>query len=115
MATSYALGKAAELLARMYLMFKGYAFVAGNFKTPVGEIDLIMRQKKTLIFVEVKLRQTVEEAADAISVKQRQRISRAAQWFLKNTSHQDYACRFDAVLICKGRFLPKFKQIKNAW
>ena len=115
MKTAPVRGKWAESLALFYLMCKGYMPVARNFKTPVGEIDLIVRRGKVTVFVEVKFRETLEACGDAISAKQRSRITRAAQWFLKNKSAENISCRFDAVFVAKGKVLPKFQHITEAW
>ncbi len=87
--------------------------MATGFKTPVGEIDLIARRGRTLVFVEVKVRPSKGEAADAITPRQQARIARAAGWFL--TSRPDFAaftCRFDAVLMV-SRHLPT--HVVGAW
>ena len=52
-------GLAAESQAAAYLQAKGYTLLARNFRTPHGEVDLILQHKKTLVFVEVKQRASV--------------------------------------------------------
>lgn len=90
--------RAARLLAR-----KGYEIVAANYAaipgSGCGEIDLIVRRGRTIVFVEVKYRATIEIAAAAISPRQMGRIARQAEVFLGR--HPEYAgfdCRYDAVL-----------------
>jgi putative endonuclease len=98
--TNHARGILAEYVALAWLIIKGYHFVTMRYKTAVGEVDLIMRRKKTLVFVEVKARADAADAAAAIHAKNRARVVRAAQHFL--TCHPDYLnyeVRFDAVLI----------------
>ena len=60
-------GKAAEFLARLYLRCKGYHIIAANVitgkGTNAGEIDIIARRRKLIIFAEVKKRRTIEKAA----------------------------------------------------
>lgn len=97
-------GQYAETLARFYLRVKGYKIVAQNFitgrGTHAGEIDIIARQGKTIVFVEVKQRSTIENAAYAILPKQQMRIKRGAESFLQKHPHYaGYNIRFDAVLI----------------
>lgn len=114
---NYHRGHFAEFLARMYLTLRGYHFVCRNFVTgrgtTAGEIDLIVRRSKTLVFVEIKQRQTLELAAYAIADKQKQRIIRGAQSFLQHhPQYTGFDIRFDAVLI----ELPwHIRHIKNAW
>jgi putative endonuclease len=110
---AYKSGQGAENLAAWWLRFKGYRIVARGFKTPVGEIDLVVRRGRVVAFVEVKIRRTRAEGADAIGLRQQARIARAAGWFLK--SRPDFAaleCRFDAVLVVSRR-LPV--HIPGAW
>ncbi|MFD2204842.1 YraN family protein [Kiloniella antarctica] len=106
-------GKYAELAAAWYLRLKGYKILTQNYKTKVGEIDLIARKANTLCFIEVKKRATKAEAAAAITSKQQARIIRAAECFLNQHSHyQPLNQRFDAVLI--GATVIPY-HIQNAW
>lgn len=106
-------GVLAEKAAAMMLRFKGYKILSTRYKTPFGEVDIIAYKAKTLVFIEVKARSTVEAAAESITPRQQKRITRAASSFL--ASHKEYEgfdCRFDAVLIT-GLRPPK--HIENAW
>ncbi len=111
-------GKLAELLALLYLLFRGYRYVAHNQKfgkgTHAGEVDIIVRRKRTLVFVEVKKRSSMERAAYAVSETQKQRIIRGAEAFLrkKHPKYDDYNIRFDAILI---RFPFHLRHLENAW
>jgi putative endonuclease len=110
---AYRAGRGGEMLAAWWLRLKGYRIVASGFKTPVGEIDLISRRGRTLAFIEVKVRPSKTQAADAITARQQARIARAAGWFLN--SRPDLAafqCRFDAVLVV-SRHLPT--HVVGAW
>lgn len=98
--TNHRNGILAEYLALTWLTLKGYRLVALRYKTPVGEIDLVMRRGRTLAFIEVKARSDTATAAEAIHTKNRSRVVRAAQQFLVNhPAYADYQVRFDAVLI----------------
>ena len=95
----------AEIIAAIWLMLKGYRILAWRYKTPVGEIDLIARRWKNLVFVEVKLRKTTALAAEAIHITNQQRVMRAAQYYLSvHPQWQSGAIRFDAVLVAWYRF-----------
>ena len=114
---NYRSGKWAEFLARMYLRLHGYRIIAKNITvgrgTTAGEIDIIACKKKCLVFVEVKKRRTLDEAAYAITAKQRQRLIRGAAVFAGNKSqYKGYDIRFDAVFVA-----PPFsiKHLPNAW
>ena len=110
-------GKAAEFAARQYLKLKGYSVVCTNYivgrGTGAGEIDLIVKKNRTLVFVEVKKRQNIDAAAYAILPKQQMRIRRAAEVFLARfADYQNFDIRFDAVLV---QFPLKIQHIENAF
>ena len=104
--SSYAKGVDAERQAYRFLTQKGYTFCFHRYKTPYGEIDLIMAHKKTLIFVEVKQRQTLRQALTSITDRQKERIRNAALLFLHhNADFSKDVLRFDSVLVIKGRIV----------
>lgn len=104
-------------MALFYLLCKGYFPVAKNYVTGrgthAGEVDLIVKKRRLLVFVEVKKRQDLEQAAYAITEKQKQRIIRGAEAFLKkHPRYDDCAVRFDAVLV---EFPASIRHLPNAW
>ena len=106
-------GRAAEWLSRLYLRAHGRRILAANFKTPVGEIDIIAKRGNLIVFVEVKRRADIHQAAWSISSKQKQRIQRAAQYFLmQRPMLQTCDIRFDVALISHGL---RLKYIADAW
>lgn len=110
-------GKLAEFIARLYFRIKGYKIISKNhkgaLKMPVGEVDFIALKNKTLVFVEVKKRQSIEKASYAIKPKQQKRIVNAAKLFIKkNSQYQNFNIRFDALFII---FPFKIVHIPNAW
>jgi putative endonuclease len=99
-------GRRAETLALLYLRMKGYRLLARRYRTPVGEIDLIVRRGRTIAFVEVKRRGSGDEAAEAITASGQRRIARAASaWLARHPEAAAQTLRFDAVLIA-GRHWP---------
>jgi putative endonuclease len=92
-------GQAAEALAARYLARHGLAVVARNFRIRGGEIDLVCRDGKTLVFVEVRLRSRSDfgGAAASITAGKRRRIVLAARHYL--ASRPAAECRFDCVLL----------------
>ena len=110
-------GKLAEIYAQAIFMAKGYRIVAKNYTTGkgtgAGEVDFVAIKKNLLVFVEVKQRKTLEDAAYSIMSGQQQRIWNGAEAFIqKNPEYQDFDIRFDAVLIS----LPfKYKHIEDAF
>lgn len=93
-------GDAFEQRARTHLEASGLRFVAHNFNTRLGEIDLVMRDKDALVFVEVRYRRSSDFGGAAMSVTatKQAKLIHAAQLFLQ--AHPKYArcvCRFDVV------------------
>lgn len=106
-------GRRAELWGRLWLMAKFYRVVGVDRRFSEGEIDLIVRRGRVLAFVEVKARDRRDQALAAISLKQRRRIERAAAQFLAQHPHYSaFTCRFDALLIARGRWP---RHLPDAW
>src|SRR3954463_10042170 len=106
-------GRWAERLAGCWLIAKGFRILARGMRTPVGEIDLIARRGRLVVFVEVKARAELGVAYDALRPAQRARITRAGSGYL--TGRPDLAAcdlRYDVVVI-GGWGLPK--QLIDAW
>ena len=103
-----------ESLAAEYLRKKKYALVAMNYKTRYGEIDLIVRNRKFLVFVEVKLRKSdsFASAADFVDSRKQNRLRLTAQMYLseKPTLLQP---RFDVVEIYAPQGIDTLKPIIN--
>lgn len=96
-------GRTAEANAQKFLENKGYETFATRYKTPYGEIDLLMTTQQTLVAVEVKYRKTFIQAAESILPRQKLRIQNALSYFLeKHPSfiHQYPFIRFDVILLC---------------
>ena len=104
---AFRLGLSAETRAAMLLMAKGYRVVARRWKSPLGEIDLVVRRGRLLVFVEVKARPHADAAAEAVTERQQQRIVAAAKaWLARHPRDPDCYIRFDAVLVAPWR-LPR--------
>ncbi len=92
-------GQAAEALAARYLAERGLSVVERNFRVRGGEIDLICRDGRTLVFVEVRLRSRADfgGAAASITASKRRRLVLAARHYLLRAPDAD--CRFDCILL----------------
>jgi putative endonuclease len=98
-------GLSAESRACVLLLAKGYRILARRFRTAHGEIDVVARQRDILVFVEVKARAALDDAAWAVTPRQQQRIAAAAQaWLMMHPHHANLDCRFDAILVAPKRF-----------
>jgi putative endonuclease len=101
---AFRLGLSAESRAAMVLIAKGYRIVARRFKTPVGEIDIVARRRRSLVFVEVKARERADDAAEAVTGRGRQRIIAAAElWLARNPADAQAEIRFDVILVTPGK------------
>jgi putative endonuclease len=97
---AFALGLSAESRAAAYLVAKGYRIVARRFRSPVGEIDIVARRRGTLVFVEVKARARLDDAAEAVIVRQQRRIIAAAEaWLASHPDDINCDIRFDVMLV----------------
>jgi putative endonuclease len=94
-------GHAAENKARAHLEAKGYKFLCANFRTRLGELDLVMKQKDTVVFVEVKARKNLSFGLpfEAVTVSKQHRITKAALEYIKQKNLQGTPARFDVVSI----------------
>jgi|HubBroStandDraft_6_1064221.scaffolds.fasta_scaffold36899_3 putative endonuclease len=101
---AFRLGISAESRAAAYLIAKGFRILSRRWRSPVGEIDIIARRRQLLVFVEVKARETLEDAAWSVTDRQRARIAAAAEaWLARQGDHDFRDMRFDAVLVAPGR------------
>ena len=111
------LGDHGEDLAAAAMKKQGYKILERNYVTPLGEIDLIARQGKTLVVVEVKTRKTTRFGSprEAVSVTKQQRLRRLADYYLKVKRLSDTPVRFDVVAITLADNVPQVEIIPNAF
>ncbi len=103
-------GISAESRAAALLVAKGFRILARRWKSPVGEIDIVARRRHLLVFMEVKARHTLDDAAEAVTERQRQRIIAAAEaWIATYPDPSIHDMRFDAMLVAPGK-MPKHIQ-----
>ena len=106
-------GQGGENAARRFLSSKGYEILDSNWSCPIGEIDLIARKNRIIVFVEVKTSRTIDAAIHRIGPAQRRRISNAAQlWINQNARDPKFLFRFDAILVGADQ---KLQHIEDAW
>ena len=92
-------GKGAAAL----LIAKGYRILARRFRTPYGEIDLVVRRRNLVAFVEVKARGAMDEALIAITPEKHRLVeARVRQWLALNPWAMDHHLRADAVFLAPG-------------
>lgn len=100
---AFRVGISAESRAAAQLVAKGYRILARRWRSPVGEIDIVARRRNTLVFVEVKARDSLDAAAEALQKQQQGRIVTAAEvWLAAYPVPPSCNIRFDAVLVAPG-------------
>jgi putative endonuclease len=103
----------AETMAAAFLRLTGWRVLARNWRCAAGEIDIIARRRRILAFIEVKTRAELAVAGEAIGVRQRERIRRAASLYLaRHPTLMDLDARFDAMLILPWRWPV---HLRDAW
>ena len=111
-------GRAAERIARTRLEHRGLKFLCSNYHCRFGELDLIMRDRECVVFVEVRYRKNSQFGGGVGSVDQRKqrKIVRTAEYFLLcNPQLRDVACRFDVIAATGNTLQPDLNWIRNAF
>lgn len=91
-------GRWGERLAAMILRLKGYRILATGYQPGLGEIDIVARKGRILVFVEVKTRRDPGDAISAVSSVQLERIARSAETFVASRPVlQGLDWRFDVI------------------
>jgi putative endonuclease len=112
-----ALGKLGEDLALKKIKKMGYKCIARNYKCPLGEIDIIAKQKGYLVFLEIKTRKGRDTgyAKEAVTRKKMTQISKAALAYMKENDCCDVKARFDVVAVSINQEKPVIEVIQNAF
>lgn len=111
--TNFSKGYFSELNVINFLISCGYKILKHRYKTPLGEIDIIVQKDNIIVFIEVKFRQKMKYAYEAISDRQKARTFAAAEIFIQKNEKtcEGKEFRFDAILLDAS----KMKHIENAW
>ena len=110
-------GRESEALAARYLKKSGYKILALNYRNTLGEIDIVARDRKTIVFVEVKARRSHLYGSPklAVTYQKQRKLSMVALSYLKSSGQQHAKARFDVVSISFGLDAPVVEIIKNAF
>lgn len=112
-------GSSAETLAQRHLERQGFNLVTRNFRCKTGEIDLIMKDRDMLVFVEVRYRRETDLGSplETITAAKQRKLTRTAQFFLQQHFGDRWpACRFDAVgIVGELEASPAIEWIANAF
>ncbi len=117
--TSHARGKATEVFAEKYLTQHGLTLIERNVHCRQGEIDLVMRDGDTLVFVEVKYRKNNHfgSAIEAVSQTKQNKINHCVKFFFHKANLNEYntPCRFDVIALEGNINQPQVTWLKNAF
>jgi putative endonuclease len=110
-------GEKGEAIAVGQLKKEGYKIIETNYRTKLGEIDIIAKDKDTIVFVEVKARRSVHFGSPkwAVTPKKQKKISIVALYYLKCTNQSTAKARFDVVTVTLNQDTPRIEIIKNAF
>ena len=111
-------GVAAERLAGVWLRRRGLRPLHANYRCRAGEIDLVMRDRNTLVFVEVRYRarDTFGSGAESVGrIKQRRLIRAASRYLQQHPQWADSECRFDVVSLSGDEGNPEIEWIRHAF
>ena len=111
-------GRKAEDIACVRLQREGLALAVRNYRSPYGEIDLVMQERDTLVFVEVRYRSSDEfgTPAETVDVRKQARLRATAEHYLQNTPRASKkACRFDIVALTGDGEGGDFRWLRNAF
>lgn len=117
MSTSKIIGQQAENVAQNYLEKNGLKLIKANYNCKIGEIDLIMEEGVTCVFIEVRYRKEEDygDAIASITPSKRRKIVGAAKWYLQEENLYDkVSCRFDVIAV-PGDLKQEIVWIKDAF
>ena len=111
------LGKEGERVAERYLQKKGYKLVERNYRCTVGELDLIVLDRRVLVFVEVKTRTgyAFGSPLEAVEFRKQRKMIQAAQFYMAEKRLQQRDARFDVVGVSWAGREPLVEHIENAF
>ena len=113
------LGQRGEAAAARHLRRLGYKLISGSTRSRLGEIDIIAVDGRTVVFVEVKTRQSHDAGhpAEAVTPDKQQRLTRLALGYLKRHGLLQHSARFDVVAVTwpNGQRRPILEHVKNAF
>ncbi|MDP2939301.1 MAG: YraN family protein [Candidatus Omnitrophota bacterium] len=111
------LGKSGEEIAILFLKQKGYKIIKTNYKSRLGEVDIIAWDKDFICFIEVKTRTSLEKGLpeESITKNKQHQITKAALSYLRENKLWDKPARFDVVSVLRNEEVNKIELIQNAF
>ena len=111
------LGLKGEKVACNFLKRQGYRILERNYRSPFGEVDIIARKGKSLVFCEVKTRSggDMEEALEAVDTVRQGRLGRAASYYLSAVGDHRSECRFDVIALLRDGGGWRIEHVEDAF
>jgi putative endonuclease len=111
------LGRRGEDLAEEFLRAQSFEIVARNFRCRAGEIDLVARDGRALVFVEVRSRHGARRGSglESVTVRKQQQVARVAQYFLAGRGLSECPARFDVIGIDFATEPPRLEHVRAAF
>src|SRR5258706_522995 len=111
------LGREGERVAEQFLKQKGFKIVERNYRCAAGELDLVVLDKRVVVFVEVKTRTSLGFGTplEAVAYHKQQKMIQAAQYFLSEKGLHQRDARFDVVGVSWPGREPVVEHIENAF
>ncbi|MBC7246563.1 MAG: YraN family protein [Actinobacteria bacterium] len=111
------MGREGEEVASRYLRRRGYRILERNYRSPFGELDIIAGKAGKLVFCEVKARTVgdAEEALAAVDARRRERMAKAASYYLARERPEVTVCRFDVIALLKKGGKWKIVHVEDAF
>ena len=108
-------GKLGEEIALKYIISKGGKVIERNYRTKIGEVDLIVRLNGELVFVEVKSRSNINYGypSESVNYKKKRKITNVAKYYIFDNSLENLSIRFDVIEIYLNE--KKINHIANAF
>ena len=109
------LGKQGEEYANQYLQTQGYQIIEKNFYCKQGEIDIIAKDKKEYVFIEVKTRTSLQYGMprEAVNIKKQRHIWNATKYYLYKNKLENKFIRFDVIEIYQRQGKTYINHIKQ--
>lgn len=110
-------GKEGERIAADFLKKNGYRILENNYRCPIGEIDIVARDKDDLVFVEVKARKSsaLGYPEQAVGRQKQRKMSQLALWYIQEKKLHGINARFDVVAVLMQSSGNDVKLIKHAF
>ena len=111
------LGKWGEALALKRVKKLGYKCLVQNYRCPLGEIDLIAKDKDFLVFIEIKTRKgaSIDYSKEAVDWRKQRQLSKVALAYMKENKCVDTRARFDVIAIHLNHGQEEVEVIQNAF